>query len=84
MGEEGVIYHDWEDIVRILAIDVKGIKDTTGAGDTFNGNFAYGVLCKLPLRENIERAQNSAAMNIQVETAQTGMPFNQELDNYID
>lgn len=84
MGEEGVIYHDGEDIVRIPAIDVKGIKDTTGAGDTFNGNFAYGVLCKLSLRENIERAQNSAAMNIQVETAQTGMPFNQELDNYID
>lgn len=84
LGDEGVMYHNGKEIVKLSALDIDGIKDTTGAGDTFNGNFAYGLLCKLPIKENIERAQQAAAMNIQVETAQTGMPFAQELDNYID
>ena len=84
LGDEGVMYHNGKEIVKLSTLDIDGIKDTTGAGDTFNGNFAYGLLCKLPIKENIERAQQAAAMNIQVETAQTGMPFAQELDNYID
>ena len=46
--------------------------------------FRYKTTIAQAIKENIERAQQAAAMNIQVETAQTGMPFAQELDNYID
>ena len=84
LGSEGVIYHNGEEIIKLPSITVKGIKDTTGAGDTFNGHLAYGILCQLPLDKAIERAQYAAAMKITEETAQQGMPFRQELDNYID
>lgn len=84
LGSEGVMYHDGENIIKLPSITVTGIKDTTGAGDTFNGHLAYGILCKLPLDEAIERAQYAAAMKITSATAQQGMPFRQELDNYID
>lgn len=83
LGEKGVMYFDGINIQVIPSIPVKDIKDTTGAGDTFNGNLAYALTHGYDLKTAIIRAQYASAMKIQVETAQAGMPFQEELDTFI-
>lgn len=83
LGTEGVMYFDGINIIRIPAIEVSDIKDTTGAGDTFNGNLAACLTKGYDLKSAIIRAQYASAMKIQVETAQAGMPYEAELDEFI-
>lgn len=83
LGENGVMYHNGVEVVHIEAI--KGVKavDTTGAGDTFNGNLAYCLTHDYSLEDAIVRSQYASAIKLQQETAQAGMPWKNELDNYI-
>lgn len=83
LGDEGIAFFDGVEIQHIKAVDVSNILDTTGAGDTFNGNLAYCLTHGYDLKSAIERAQYASAMKIRVETAQQGMPYKEELDNFI-
>ena len=83
LGNDGVIYHDGKGIVHIPRIDVDYIEDTTGAGDTFNGNLAASLSKGYTLSESVVRAQYASAMKIQKKGAQDGMPYEEELDKYI-
>ena len=83
LGEGGVIYHDGNKIIHIPAINIKNIEDTTGAGDTFAGNLATNLINGLSLKESIIRSQYAASMKIQKKGAQDGMPYKEELSNYI-
>ena len=65
LGSDGVIYHNGSEIVHIDAIKIKKLVDTTGAGDTFNGNFAYLITQGYDIKSAIERAQYASAMKIQ-------------------
>ena len=82
LGEDGVIYHDGEKIVKIPAIPVE-VVDTTGAGDTFNGNFAAALVNGHSISESVVRAQFSSSMKIKIKGAQDGMPYKEELEKYI-
>ena len=84
LGKEGVIYHDGTNIVRLPAILSDNLKDTTGAGDTFNGNLAYCLTHGYSLKDAIVRSQYASSMKVQVPTAQAGMPDKEELDEYIE
>lgn len=84
LGKEGVIYHDGTNIVRLPAILSDNLKDTTGAGDTFNGNLAYCLTHGYNLKDAITRSQYASAMKVQVPTAQAGMPDKEELDKYVE
>lgn len=84
LGKEGVIYHDGTNIIKLPAILSANLKDTTGAGDTFNGNLAYCLTHNYDLKEAIIRAQYASSMKVQVQTAQEGMPKKAELDKYIE
>lgn len=83
LGKEGVIYHDGQEIVRLPAIINDNLKDTTGAGDTFNGNLAYCLTHNYELKDAIVRSQHASSMKVQVPTAQAGMPYEEELDKYV-
>lgn len=83
LGEQGVMYFDGINIVRIPAVEIENLRDTTGAGDTFNGNLAHCLTHGYDLKSAIIRAQYASAMKIQVDTAQAGMPFEDELDEFI-
>ena len=83
LGRNGVIYHDGNKIIKIPAI--KGVKvvDTVGAGDTFCGNFAASLINGCELKEAIYRAQIAAEIKIGQKSAQDGMPYKEQLDEYI-
>lgn len=50
------------------------VVDTTGAGDTFNGAFAYALSIQLPIEKALLFANAAAAVAIESFGAQTGMP----------
>jgi len=83
LGSDGLIYHNGTNIVKVPAIYIRDIKDTTGAGDTFNGNLAANLINGYSFNDAIIRAQYASSMKIRVKTAQEGMPYKEELDNFI-
>ncbi len=83
LGSKGLIYYNGERIVRMPAIEVENVVDTTGAGDTLNGNLCYQISQGIDLQHAIRRAMYASAMKIQTKTAQAGMPYKYELDEFI-
>ena len=73
LGDEGVAYSNGEEIIQIPSYKVK-VKDTTGAGDTFNGALAYALSVDADLKTSIQFANLVAAISIQKDGAQGGMP----------
>ena len=82
LGERGVMYHNGTEVVKIAALDVP-VHDTTGAGDTLNGNLAFLLSQGIDLHSAIDRAQYASAMKIQVRSAQAGMPTREQLTTFI-
>lgn len=83
LGIDGVTYFDGKQVVNVPAIKHIIAKDSTGAGDTFCGNFAEGILNGLSLKDAITKAQFASQMQIQIEGAQSGMPTKKELKKFI-
>ena len=78
LGDEGVAYSNGEEIIQIPSYKVK-VKDTTGAGDTFNGALAYALSVDADLKTSIQFANLVAAISIQKDGAQGGMPTLEEV-----
>ena len=73
LGSEGVA--TWTD-GKILKIPARKatVVDTTGAGDTFNGAFAYALSNNYPLDEALRFANVAASLSTEGNGAQGGMP----------
>lgn len=54
--------------------------DTTGAGDTFNGAFAYALGEKMELTEALRFANTAAGLSTEKPGAQGGMPTRAEVE----
>ncbi|MFX1426605.1 MAG: carbohydrate kinase family protein [Promethearchaeota archaeon] len=68
----------------IPSFDIKNVIDTTGAGDTFNGAFSVAYwINKWNLEKSIRYANAAAALKIQKLGARTGMPFENEIKNFL-
>ena len=78
LGDEGVAYSNGEEIIQIPSYKVK-VKDSTGAGDTFNGALAYALSVDADLKTSIQFANLVAAISIQKDGAQGGMPTLEEV-----
>lgn len=83
LGSDGLIYCDGNNIKKIDAIKVEKIDDTTGAGDTFNGNLATLLSKNVPLPIAIEKSQYASAIKATKKGVQNGMPYEIELDDFI-
>ena len=83
LGKNGVMYHNGVEVVHTEGLDIDNVEDTTGAGDTFNGNLAAALVKGYSLKEAVVRAQFASSMKIQKKGAQDGMPYKDELDKYI-
>lgn len=80
-GSEGVSFSDGDKVINITSNKVK-VVDTTGAGDTFNGAFAYSLVKGMNIKESIEFANKAAAISVTKFGAQGGMPTLKELEEF--
>ena len=83
LGKKGLMYHNGKRLVYMPAPQKNTVIDTTGAGDTFAGNFATFIAQGYPFEDAIFKAQYASGLKIMKETAQEGMPYLDELNNYI-
>lgn len=81
-GSDGASYLESETFKRIPTYSVS-VKDTTGAGDTFNGALAVAITEGFEMGEAIKFANGAAALSIQEFGAQSGMPTRKQLENFL-
>ncbi|MCJ1661209.1 ribokinase [Staphylococcus sp. NRL 16/872] len=79
LGELGAMYNN-----GVEQVEVKGfkreVKDTTGAGDTFNGALAVGLQKGYALQEAVTFANLAASYSVTGMGAQGGMPTFEDLE----
>jgi len=83
LGEKGLMYHNGTEVIKLEAIKVSNVVDTIGAGDTFVGNLACYLAHGKSLKEAVNRGRYASSLKIQKKGAQTGMPYKEELDEFI-
>lgn len=84
LGSKGSIYFDGEDVQLVPSIKVNKVVDTTGAGDTFNGAFAFAYSSGLTIKDSIKFANIAAGLSIQKIGAQTGAPTLEQMKEHED
>lgn len=75
LGEEGVKYK-----ANIYPANKVEVVDTTGAGDTFNGALCTSLAKGKTIEEAIKYGINASGLAIQRVGAQTGMPYESEVE----
>ena len=83
LGEEGAAAWNGREILKIPARPAK-VADTTGAGDTFNGAFAYALANVFPLEKALCFANVAASLSTEGFGAQGGMPELETVLNYLN
>ena len=83
LGEKGLIFNDGVKNICVDAIKIKNVVDTTGAGDTFCGNFVANLANGDAFEDAVKNAQYASAYKIQIKSAQKGMPTKNELQKFI-
>lgn len=81
-GARGVTFHD-RGANQFLPSYPVTVKDTTGAGDTFNGAFATEIGAGCSVSNAVEFANAAAALSISKIGAQGGMPARQEVEQFM-
>lgn len=84
LGENGAMFYDGKKVVKYDAYNVEKVVDTTGAGDTLNGNLIAALLDGKDLSSALYRSMGASTIKIQSATAQQGMPTKKALDKYLD
>ena len=83
LGADGLMYHDGEKIVHMPAIKTE-VVDTTGAGDTLNGNLCAFLAKGMNLHDALEKAMYASAMKLTKKSAQAGVPYLDDLEQFIE
>ncbi|MDN4523891.1 ribokinase [Fictibacillus fluitans] len=81
-GSEGLMFYQDNEEVNIPSYKIE-VKDTTGAGDSFNGGLAVGLSQGLSLQEACQYGNAIAALSVTKLGAQTGMPTKEEVERFI-
>ncbi|SEN38950.1 ribokinase [Mesobacillus persicus] len=82
-GSKGASYFTKGERKLVSAPKVE-VKDTTGAGDTFNGVLAAGLDEGLSLETAVAHAVAAASLSVTAFGAQTGMPTNEQLQSFLE
>ena len=83
IGGDGVIYHDGKNVIRKRTFPTE-CKDSTGAGDTFNGAFIAALARKEKLDKAIEYGLMASSMKVRFEGAQNGVPTYEDTKRMIE
>ncbi|MFD2923063.1 ribokinase [Halobacillus naozhouensis] len=81
-GDQGVVIHQNESDITIPGYKVPA-RDTTGAGDTFNGALATQLAKGKRLEKAVMYANAAAAMSVTKLGAQSGMPMKDEVEQFL-
>jgi ribokinase len=73
LGKKGAQYFDGKEHIFIQGFETKAV-DTTGAGDTFNGAFAFAISQKYTIKNAVQFANAAASLSVEKLGAQGGMP----------
>lgn len=73
LGSAGARYFDGDKHVIVEGYQTQAV-DTTGAGDTFNGAFAYAIVEGFEIAEAVQFANAAASLSVEKFGAQDGMP----------
>ena len=79
-GKNGAYILQDGELVNFPAANYGNCADTTGAGDTFNGAFAFALAKGYDLRAAIALANKAAGFSITKKGAQTGMPTLEDIE----
>lgn len=84
LGARGALVVQREAATTPTAVDSPAIRavDSTGAGDTFNGVLASGLVEGRALVDAVRRAVVAAALATRVVGARDGMPTSSVLDSF--
>ncbi|MBC1604248.1 ribokinase [Listeria rocourtiae] len=74
LGDRGAIFYDGKNEIMVPAGEIASIVDTTGAGDTFNGYLAKGIMDGGSIKQSVQLGNVAAGLAIQTEGAQDGIP----------
>lgn len=81
-GNQGVAIYENNNELIIESYQVE-VEDTTGAGDTFNGAFAYWVAKGESLGKACQFANAAAALSVMKKGAQSGMPKKDQVIDFL-
>tara|TARA_B100001093_G_scaffold499274_1_gene548360 strand:+ start:572 stop:1480 length:909 start_codon:yes stop_codon:yes gene_type:complete len=79
LGEKGLFYSDGKEEIYIKALPLNKVKDTTGAGDAFNGGLAYALSENKTIKESLNLANQVAGLSTLKSGAGNAMPFFEDL-----
>ena len=80
MGKSGCVFVTGDARPVHVPAPVVTAKDTTGAGDAFNGAFAAAIVEGRGMLESVQWATKAAALAVTKVGAQTSMPYRAEID----
>ena len=83
LGSQGVAVCLKDGQVHNIPARLVEVVDTTGAGDTVNGAFAYGLSIGKNIKDALWYANCAASLSIQKYGAQGGMPTNEEVESIL-
>ena len=81
LGEKGLFYSDGKEDIYIKALSLNNVKDTTGAGDAFNGALAYALSENKTIKESLKLANQAAGLSTLKSGAGNAMPFFKDLES---
>tara|TARA_B100001063_G_C16763392_1_gene557249 strand:+ start:177 stop:1088 length:912 start_codon:yes stop_codon:yes gene_type:complete len=79
LGEKGLFYSDGKEDIYIKALSLKNVIDTTGAGDAFNGGFAFALSQDKKIKECLNIANRVAGLSTLKLGAGNAMPYAKDL-----
>lgn len=79
LGSDGARFYDGKKHVIVDSFKTE-VVDTTGAGDTFNGALAHGIVAGMGLEQAVRFANAAASLSVEKFGAQGGMPSTEEVE----
>lgn len=83
LGEKGALYHDGSASVHIPAVSAGPVKETTGAGDAFNGGFAAALVRGMDPVDAVRFATATAAISVTRPGTAPSMPRLEEIEELL-
>ena len=80
LGEKGVLYHDGTGPLHIPALNAGPVRETTGAGDAFNGGFAAALARGEAPADALRFGCATAAISVTRAGAAASMPELSEIE----